>query len=137
MPIGPPNYLPSYLHNLTTILSDNSSGFTPGTLNYSIPNEPATVHDFLMEKSSRAFELAIWGDQISGSNSVTVNLGGSFKTVRIYDPTLRTSPIRTLSNASFRASHVERSCFDRGGSSTITCGDNPAIGEWRTSLRKP
>jgi hypothetical protein len=89
-----------YLHNLTTILSDHSSAFSPGSLNYSIPNEPATVHDFLMEKSSRAFELAIWGDQISGSKSVTVSLGGSFKTVKIYDPTLRTSPILTLSNAS-------------------------------------
>jgi hypothetical protein len=77
-----------YLHNLTTILLDNSSRFSPGTLNYSISSEPATIHDLLMQKSNRAFELAIWADQVSGSNRVMINLGGPFKTVRIYDPTL-------------------------------------------------
>jgi len=44
----------TYIHNLTTILADNSS-FTPGALNYSIPSEPATVHDLLLQKSNDTF----------------------------------------------------------------------------------
>lgn len=87
-----------YLHNLTTILSDNSSRFSPSLLNYSISGKPATIHDLLMQKSNKAFELAVWADQVSGSNRVMVNLGERSETVKIYDPTMKTSPIRTLSN---------------------------------------
>ncbi|MFC1716797.1 glycosyl hydrolase, partial [Candidatus Poribacteria bacterium] len=49
-----PDYTPrlaaTYLHNLTTILADNSSIPTPGNLNYSIPSQPVTVHDLLLQK---------------------------------------------------------------------------------------
>jgi hypothetical protein len=86
----------TYLHNLTTILADKSSS-TPGSLKYSIPGEPATVHDLLLQKSNGAFELAVWGEQASGSNNITVSLGATFATVRIYDPAVGTSATQTLS----------------------------------------
>jgi len=42
-----PDYIPrltaTYLHNLTTILANNSSVPTPGNLNYSIPGQPITI----------------------------------------------------------------------------------------------
>jgi len=86
------------LHNLTTILADKTSS-TPGSLEYSIPGEPATVHDLLLQKSNGAFELAVWGEQVSGSNNITVNLGAIFATVRVFDPTLGASATQTLSKA--------------------------------------
>ena len=96
-----PKLSATYIHNMTSILSDTSSGFTPAALGYSIPGEPATVHDLLLQKSDGTYELAVWGDQIAGeSATVTVNLGGTLPTVNIYDVTSGTSPIRTLGNVS-------------------------------------
>ncbi|MCI0466045.1 MAG: glycosyl hydrolase [Beijerinckiaceae bacterium] len=96
-----PDYAPKlsgiYLHNFTTILADKGS-IPPEALNYSIPGQPATVHDLLLQKSNRAFELAVWNERVSGSDTVTVNLGATFPNVKIYDPTVGTAPIKTLSN---------------------------------------
>jgi len=89
-----------YLHNLTTILADSGPLPAPGELDYSIPGQPATVHDMLLQKSNGVFELAVWGEQVQGTNSVTVNLGVSRAVVKIYDPTVGASPVQTLSNAS-------------------------------------
>jgi len=89
-----------YMHNLTTILADSGTA-VPGRLDYSIANQPATVHDLLMQKSSGKFELAVWNDRPGGgSNDVTVSLGGTHATVNVYDPTIGTAPTQTLSNVS-------------------------------------
>ncbi len=99
-----PDYTPrlaaTYLHNLTTILADNSSVSTPGNLNYSIPNQPVTVHDLLLQKSDGKFELVVWDERLSGSDNVTVNLGATFASVTIYDPKMGISPIQSLNNVS-------------------------------------
>ena len=50
-----PKLLGTYTHNMTTILSDTSSNFSAGTVNYSVANEPNTVHDLLMEKSNGTY----------------------------------------------------------------------------------
>ena len=88
-----------YLHNLTAILADNVN-FTPSSLNYSIPSEPATVHDLLIQKSNGIFELAVWDERVSErvtvADSVTVNLGATISTVNLYDPTLSAAPTQTL-----------------------------------------
>jgi len=54
----------TYIHNLTTILADNSS-FTPGALNYSIPSEPATCMTYSYR---RVTALSIWlcGREVDG-----------------------------------------------------------------------
>jgi hypothetical protein len=93
----------SYLHNLTTLLADKSSAsFTPATLDYTIPNQPATVHDLLMQKSNGVFELAIWAERANGADNVTLNLGGgaaaTYGSAKVYDPTTGTAPIQTLAN---------------------------------------
>jgi hypothetical protein len=85
----------AYLHNLTTILADHVSS-TPGSLNYSIPNEPSTVHDLLLQKSDQTFELAVWGEQASGSTNITVNLGDMCASVKVFDPAIGTLATQTL-----------------------------------------
>jgi len=61
-----PDYTPRkaavYLHNLTTILADRGVLRKPGTLDYSIPKEPATMHDLLLQRSDGAFELVVRSD---------------------------------------------------------------------------
>ncbi|HSW01207.1 MAG TPA: hypothetical protein VLI39_13610 [Sedimentisphaerales bacterium] len=98
-----PDYSPrlaaTSLHNLTTILADRGSAQSLGTLNYSIPNQPATVHDLLLQKSDGTFELVVWGERFTGgSDSVTVNFGRQCSSVRIHDPTAGTSPTQSLAS---------------------------------------
>jgi hypothetical protein len=95
-----PDYTPRpaavYLHNLTTILADRSPLKQPGKLAYSIPGQPVTVHDLLLQKSDRTFELIVWGEQVQGSSTVQVKLRAAAPSLKIYDPTSGTSPTQTL-----------------------------------------
>jgi len=96
-----PDYTPRlaarYLHNLTTILDDESSIPTPGKLAYSIANQPATVHDLLLQKHDGTFHLAVWGERFTGGeDNITIKLDGPQETIKIYDPTKDTSPVQTL-----------------------------------------
>ena len=94
-----PDYSPRpaavYLHNLTTILADNGALSKPDKLDYSILDKPATVHDLLLQKSDSSFALAVWSELVNGTNNVQVNLGGTYATIKIYDPTTGTMPIQT------------------------------------------
>ncbi|HQG48691.1 MAG TPA: hypothetical protein PK373_06340, partial [Sedimentisphaerales bacterium] len=98
-----PDYSPrlaaTCLHNLTTILANRGSARPSGTLNYSIPNQPATVHDLLLQKSDGTFELVVWGERFTGgSDDVSVNLGTTHAAIRVYDPTIGTSPTQSLAS---------------------------------------
>ncbi len=98
-----PDYRPrlaaTYLHNLTTILADDGDAASPGALRYSIPDQPATVHDLLLRKSDGTFELVVWGERFAGgSDNVTVKLAKTFAMVSIYDPTAGTAPTQTRAN---------------------------------------
>lgn len=85
-----------YLHNFTTILADQGAPAKPGQLNYSIAEQPATVHEMLLQKSDGTFELIVWGERVKGSDDVTVQLGATYPTVKIYDPTIGTEPVKLL-----------------------------------------
>jgi hypothetical protein len=93
-----PKLSATYIHNLTSILADGSPNSSPGTLDYSLANAPATVHDLLLQKSNGTFELVVWGEQVSGSNNIIVNLGRSHTSVKIYDITVGTTPTQALTN---------------------------------------
>jgi hypothetical protein len=95
-----PKIAATYIHNLTTILADTGILSSPATLAYSIANQPATVHDLLLQKSDGTYELVIWDERASASDSITVNLGSSFATVNVYDITSGISPIQTINNSS-------------------------------------
>ena len=86
----------TYIHNLTTILADKIPVASPGTLNYSIVDEPATVHDLLIQKSTGTFELVVWDENVKGSDKVVVNLGRTYAAVNVYDVTLGKRPTQTL-----------------------------------------
>ncbi|MCW3061464.1 MAG: hypothetical protein JWQ02_3285 [Capsulimonas sp.] len=90
-----------YLHNMTTILADTAPMKSKKVLSlkslaYSIPNPPATVHDLLLQKSDGTLELIVWGERVTGSDDITVNLGGEYAGVKVYDPTVGTDPTQTL-----------------------------------------
>jgi hypothetical protein len=89
----------TYIHNLTTILADGRKSSLVASLDYSIADRPATVHDLLLRKTNGVFELVVWGEQVEGSNSVTVNLGGKYPAVKVYDVTVGPMPLRTMTNA--------------------------------------
>ena len=98
-----PDYTPRkaavYLHNLTTILADHGTPARPGRLDYSIPDQPATVHDLLLQKHDGTFELVVWGERLRGSDEVAVRFGEPVPTARIYDPTTGVSPRKTVTDA--------------------------------------
>jgi len=94
-----PDYTPRkaalYLHNLTTILADQGPPRKPDALDYSIPRQPATVHDLLLQNSDGAFRLVIWGERVKGEDRVSIDLGEKWASVRIYDLTAGTGPVGT------------------------------------------
>lgn len=99
-----PDYTPRlaalYLHNLTTILADKASDRPRAELDYTIANQPSTVHDLLLQKSDGTFELVVWAERFTGgSDSVTVGLGGTVPRLTLFDPTVGVSPIQTLDQA--------------------------------------
>ncbi len=96
--LATPRKVAEYLHNLTTILADSGATASPGRISYSIPDEPATVHDMLMQKSDGTFEMAVWGEQVKGSNHIDVDLGNTYASVNLYDPTIGAKPTRALNS---------------------------------------
>ncbi len=94
-----PDYSPrkaaAYLHNLTTILADKDSLAKPGQLDYCIPEQTATVHDLLLQRSDGRFMLVVWNERLKEADEVTVRFGRTYPTVKIYDPTVGTRPIQS------------------------------------------
>jgi len=88
-----------YLHNLTTILADQGTVAQPGQLEYTMVNQPTTVHDLLLQRSDGVFQLIVWDERLSGQDRVRVDLGVTPSRVRIYDPTIGVEPVQTLTNA--------------------------------------
>jgi len=114
-----PKQAAHYLHNLTTILADSGSVAAPGRVAYSIPNQPGTVHDLLLQKSDGTFALVLWGERFAGgSDEAAVNLAARCDSVKVYDPTRGTSPVHTLTETS---------------SIRVTLSDHPAIIELSTT----
>jgi hypothetical protein len=95
-----PDYSPRkaavYLHNLTSILNDQGKPKKLASLAYSIPNQAATVHDLLLQKSDGSFDLVVWSELVKGTNEVDVLFGRPTSTLTIYDPTIGTAPVRSL-----------------------------------------
>ncbi len=85
-----------YLRNLTTILADRGAVKRPARLAYRIPNQPETVHDLLLQRSDGAFQLVVWDERLHGKDNVAVELGREWSRVRLYDPTVGSTPTRDL-----------------------------------------
>jgi hypothetical protein len=89
-----------YLHNLMTILADNGTLANPGHLDFAIVNQPETVHELLLQHSEGTFQLIVWDERLRGQHRVTVQLGVTPASARIYDPTIGIEPVRTPTNVS-------------------------------------
>jgi hypothetical protein len=103
-----------YLHNLTAILADRGTLASTGRLDYSLAQQPATVHEMLLQKSDGTFELVVWGERLRGADEITVRFGKAQPTLRAYDPSVGTEPVRTL---------------DAADAITLTVSDHPLIVE--------
>lgn len=88
-----------YLHNFTTILADKGHVKSPGTLAYNIPGQPETVHHLLLRNSKGKFQLAVWGEKVSGTDEISINLGKKAASINIFDPTMGITAVSTLHNA--------------------------------------
>jgi len=84
-----------YLHNLTTILADQAAPAKLGQVDYAIPDQPATVHDLLLQNSMGTMYLLVWDERVTGGDEVTVHLGGTYDAVKVYDPTVGTASVQT------------------------------------------
>ncbi|MBD3175705.1 MAG: glycosyl hydrolase, partial [Armatimonadia bacterium] len=98
-----PDYTPRlsavYVHNLTTILDGDGRADGLGTLDYTIGDQPETVHDLLLQKADGTLMLVVWGERfLGGTDSITVDLGEAFGRVSIYDPTAGPEPVVTVSD---------------------------------------
>lgn len=86
-----PKLSATFIHNLTSILQDMNYGALKGLpYHYSAPS---TFHDLLLQRSDGRFFLVVWNERVpkdSGTDSVPIDLGKSFSTVNIYDPTIGT-----------------------------------------------
>lgn len=92
-----PRQAAHYLHNLTTILADDAPVENPGRVDFSIADQPETVHTLLLQKSDRTFCLVVWGERFAGgTDDITVDLGRKYRNVKVYDPTEGTDPVRVL-----------------------------------------
>jgi hypothetical protein len=88
-----------FIHTLTTILADDKSLAAPGVLTYAIAQQPGTVHDLLLQKSTGAFDLVVWDERRAGEDRVTVTFPAAHKLVKVYDITAGTDPTATLRDA--------------------------------------
>jgi hypothetical protein len=97
-----PDYTPRkaaiYMHNFTTILADKYTARKKAVLSYSLINPPETIHDLLLHNSNGKFQLVIWSEKINGMETLEVKLKIKARLVKIYDPTLSSTPIKTLTN---------------------------------------
>lgn len=75
-----------------------TASFTPGSLAYTLSAKPSTVHDLLLQKDATTFDLILWGERVSGSDAITVSLGTTFPSVKVYDVTSGTTPIASYTN---------------------------------------
>jgi hypothetical protein len=88
-----PKLAATYIHNLTTVLRAGRQVSAPQKLYYRILDLPETGHDLLLQKRQGVFDLMIWGERVSGSSDLTIELASAPDSVTVYDVTKGTSPI--------------------------------------------
>lgn len=109
---GTPKPAATAIHNMTTILSDAAgSNFTPGKLDYTLTGMPGTADDLLLQESGDTFNLVLWNDADNWNENnqtaisvpdapVRLSLGQTFQSVKVYDISAGTTPVKTFSNVS-------------------------------------
>jgi hypothetical protein len=100
-----------YMHNLTTILDDDTSSVTLKSLNYTFnPYIPSTVHELLLQKNDGTLMLVVWGERYANgsvADNITVQFDRIFSKINVYNPaqyksndeTIGLRPVATYDNA--------------------------------------
>ncbi len=83
------------LHNLAAILADSGKQLA-GLLNFSLSGATANDRTLLMRKANGTFELAVW-NETDAAHTVTVHLVTPAAVIRVYDPAMSASAMKTAS----------------------------------------
>jgi serralysin len=97
---GTPKPAGTALHNLTTLLSDDSptaGTFATGSLNYTLTGTTANDNSLLMEKSDGSYWISLW-DENDPVHSVTLTLDGTASELAVFNPLLGTSKVQDVAN---------------------------------------
>jgi Ca2+-binding RTX toxin-like protein len=101
------------MHNFQAILNDtgsNTETFNTGSLNYTVSGLSSTTGGTkLLQKSDGTFDLVVWDEPdiwdqandkpiAAATKNVTVSLGATYGTVKIFDPLKGKTAIQTFSN---------------------------------------
>ncbi len=88
-----------YIHNMTTILADDAPLSHPGRLAFTIRTGARTVHDLLLEKSNGEFDLVIWNERRTGSDTVSVHFAEPQPVLEIFDIAEGSAPRQQVPHA--------------------------------------
>ena len=109
---GTPKPAATGIHNLTTLLADtdpSAATFTTVPLAVTLTGLPPTGSSIVLEKSNGDYDLVVWNepkvwDQPTKSAAtvstvpVTLDLGATYQTVKLYDPLKSTTAFQVLTN---------------------------------------
>jgi hypothetical protein len=99
------------LQNLTDILKDPGSGFTPGSLDYSLEGNQEKLRQVLLQKRDGSYYLALWRatsvwDPINkvplnpGSTPISIKFNQPVSGVQLYAPNISSAPQSSIANPS-------------------------------------
>ena len=104
------------LHNITAILADpagdgGTGQSATGKLNFTIKGPVTSSNSLLLEKTTGAFDIVIWAEpQIwnasihsqvtAATQNTTIQLGGTYQKVEVFDPTVGSAATQVLTNIS-------------------------------------
>lgn len=112
---GAPKAFGVNVHNLTTILADSGSTaatFTTTAANFSVSGLPSGASYKVFQKSNGAYDIILWNSSLTLWNTstsaeiaapttqVSIALGGTYSSVKTYDPVTGTAATATATNAS-------------------------------------
>lgn len=104
------------LQNLIGILKDSGSGFTPGSLDYSLEGNQENLRQVLLQKSDGSYYLALWRatsvwdavKQVTlnpGSSPISINFNQPVSSVQLYAPNVSSAPLSSVVNPTGRLSY--------------------------------
>ncbi len=121
-PSNAPKAAATAIHNLVGILADKAvtaSTFIPATLGYSVTGPdgrsatglPSTGNSLALEKASGTYDVAVWNEPkiwngatgtetTAATQNSTVQLGGTYATVEVFDPLASATAVSVLHNVS-------------------------------------
>jgi len=113
-PSNAPKAAATAIHNLVGILADKAvtaATFTPATLGYSVTGLPSTGNSLALEKADGTYDIAVWNEPkiwneatgtetTAATQNVTVQLGGTYATVEVFDPLASAAAVSVLHNVS-------------------------------------